>query len=159
MDSLIGIKGKDFIIIAADTSNAYSVLKMKVNNSIIFSNTMIKYGILMDKNYQLQPDNIQMYMYLQIIYKKILLFFNTKMALNSQLKIQLTSSDINQLRLLEKDHIKLIAYQLDFKVMNLDYIGQIIQDLLLKQKNVLMDMLRFLPVVSWIHLKLKYYLK
>lgn len=30
MDSIIGIKGKDFVILAADTSNAYSVLKMKV---------------------------------------------------------------------------------------------------------------------------------
>lgn len=30
MDSIIGIKGKDFVIIAADTFNAYSVLKMKV---------------------------------------------------------------------------------------------------------------------------------
>ena len=30
MDSLIAIKGKDFVIIAADTFNAYSVLKMKV---------------------------------------------------------------------------------------------------------------------------------
>lgn len=30
MDSLIGIKGKDFVILAADTFNAYSVLKMKV---------------------------------------------------------------------------------------------------------------------------------
>ena len=34
MDSLIGIKGKDFIILAADTLNAYSVLKMKVYSSI-----------------------------------------------------------------------------------------------------------------------------
>ena len=30
MDSLIAIKGKDFVIIAADTVNAYSVLRMKV---------------------------------------------------------------------------------------------------------------------------------
>ena len=30
MDSLIAFKGKDYIIIAADTFNAYSVLKMKV---------------------------------------------------------------------------------------------------------------------------------
>lgn len=30
MDSLIGIKGRDFVILAADTFNAYSVLKMKV---------------------------------------------------------------------------------------------------------------------------------
>lgn len=31
MDSLIAIKGKDFVIVAADTFNAYSVLKMKVS--------------------------------------------------------------------------------------------------------------------------------
>jgi 20S proteasome alpha/beta subunit len=30
MDSLIAIKGKDFIVMAADTVNAYSVLRMKV---------------------------------------------------------------------------------------------------------------------------------
>jgi 20S proteasome alpha/beta subunit len=30
MDSLIALKGKDFVIIAADTTNAYSVLRMKV---------------------------------------------------------------------------------------------------------------------------------
>lgn len=51
MDSLLGIKGKDFVILAADTNNAYSVLKMKVNHKPINSITMIKYGILMDKNY------------------------------------------------------------------------------------------------------------
>lgn len=36
MDSLIGVKGKDFVILAADTFNAYSVLKMKVNLFFIF---------------------------------------------------------------------------------------------------------------------------
>lgn len=30
MDSLIAFKGKDFVILAADTFNAYSVLRMKV---------------------------------------------------------------------------------------------------------------------------------
>jgi hypothetical protein len=46
MDSLIGVKGKDFIILAADTNNAYSVLKMKVNSILIkLSNTTIKSGI------------------------------------------------------------------------------------------------------------------
>jgi 20S proteasome alpha/beta subunit len=30
MDSLLGVKGTDFVILAADTFNAYSVLKMKV---------------------------------------------------------------------------------------------------------------------------------
>lgn len=31
MDSLIAFKGKDYVIMAADTFNAYSVLRMKVN--------------------------------------------------------------------------------------------------------------------------------
>lgn len=30
MDSLIAFKGKDYVILAADTFNAYSVLRMKV---------------------------------------------------------------------------------------------------------------------------------
>lgn len=34
MDSLIGVKGKDFVILAADTFNAYSVLKMKVISNL-----------------------------------------------------------------------------------------------------------------------------
>lgn len=33
MDSLIAIKGKDFVVIAADTTNAYSVLRMKVTQN------------------------------------------------------------------------------------------------------------------------------
>lgn len=37
MDSLIGVKGKDFVILAADTFNAYSVLKMKVINKFNFT--------------------------------------------------------------------------------------------------------------------------
>ena len=49
MDSLIALKGKDFVIIAADTTNAYSVLRMKVPLSA-YRTTMIKYGISTDKN-------------------------------------------------------------------------------------------------------------
>lgn len=30
MDSLIAFKGKDYVIMAADTVNAYSILRMKV---------------------------------------------------------------------------------------------------------------------------------
>lgn len=30
MDSLIAFKGKDYVIMAADTFNAYSILRMKV---------------------------------------------------------------------------------------------------------------------------------
>ena len=50
MDSLIAFKGKDYVIVAADTFNAYSVLKMKVIN-IKFRAMMIKFGISMEKNY------------------------------------------------------------------------------------------------------------
>ncbi len=50
MDSLIAFKGKDFVIVAADTFDAYSVLKMKVYFPSIRV-TMIKYGILIIKNY------------------------------------------------------------------------------------------------------------
>lgn len=31
MDSLIAFKGKDYIIMAADTFNTYSILRMKVH--------------------------------------------------------------------------------------------------------------------------------
>ena len=33
MDSLIAFKGKDYVIMAADTNNAYSILRMKVSLS------------------------------------------------------------------------------------------------------------------------------
>ena len=45
MDSLIALKGKSFVIIDADTINAYSVLRMKVISSKVRTST-IKYGIL-----------------------------------------------------------------------------------------------------------------
>jgi len=50
MDSLIALKGKDFVIIAADTTNAYSVLRMKVE-FVLPRTTMTKFGISTDKNY------------------------------------------------------------------------------------------------------------
>lgn len=49
MDSLIALKGKDFVIIAADTTNAYSVLRMKVY--VVTPRTMtIKSGTSMDRS-------------------------------------------------------------------------------------------------------------
>lgn len=145
MDSLIGVKGKDFVILAADTNNAYSVLKMKVILLVIYfySNTMIKYGILTDKNYQLSVENILMFLSLEIIFKKILHIYNIKMVLNCLLTILLTSSDINWLKLLEKDLIMSTVFWLDFKEMNQDFTGWIIQDQQLNYIKQLMDMLNF----------------
>jgi len=50
MDSLIAIKGRDFVIVAADTTNAYSVLRMKVPSPLLRTTTT-KYGTSMAKNY------------------------------------------------------------------------------------------------------------
>ena len=49
MDSLVAFKGKDYVIMAADTFNAYSILRMKVTNPYNHSPTMIKYGTWMAK--------------------------------------------------------------------------------------------------------------
>jgi 20S proteasome alpha/beta subunit len=35
MDSTIAFKGKDFILMAADTTNVYSIMKMKVGYAVI----------------------------------------------------------------------------------------------------------------------------
>ena len=40
MDSIIALKGKDFVMIAADTTNAYSVLRMKVALKIARTTTI-----------------------------------------------------------------------------------------------------------------------
>jgi hypothetical protein len=96
MDSLIGLKGKDFVIIATDTFNAYSVLKMKVNIVAINLRPMtIKFGILMDKNYSPSEANILMFSSSETIFKKILHFFSTKMASDYPLMTRPIISDIN----------------------------------------------------------------
>lgn len=70
MDSLIALKGKDFVIIAADTTNAYSVLRMKV--TLVSPRTsMIKYGISMERNYLLLEVSTQMYSSSETTSKKI----------------------------------------------------------------------------------------
>lgn len=70
MDSLIAIKGKDFVIVAADTTNAYSVLRMKVT-SPLFRTSMIRFGILMDRNYLPSEENTQTSLSLETISKRI----------------------------------------------------------------------------------------
>ena len=138
MDSLIAIKGKDFVIIAADTTNVYSVLRMKVI-LITCRTTKIKFGIQMEKNYLPQEDNIQIFQSLEITFKKISPFSASKMDTNCPLMIQHNTSDQNWLKQSEKVHTVSIAYQLDSKETNLDSIGLITQDLLLKQIKQPMD--------------------
>lgn len=70
MDSLIAIKGKDFVVMAADTVNAYSVLRMKVLK-MLPSTTMIKFGTSMEKSYLPLEENIPINSFLEITFKKI----------------------------------------------------------------------------------------
>lgn len=122
MDSLIGLKGKDFVIIAADTINAYSVLRMKVPFSL--SRTMmIKFGTLMEKNFSPSEENIQTFSSLEIIFKKILLSCSTKMGISCRLMTLLNSSDQNLRKPSGRDLTVSTAFSLDSKVMNPDYIG------------------------------------
>ena len=60
MDSLIALKGKDFVIIAADTTNAYSVLRMKVPTATLRTTT-IKFGIWTAESYSPSEVNTPMY--------------------------------------------------------------------------------------------------
>ncbi len=125
MDSLIAVKGKDFVIIASDTTNAYSVLRMKVQQTP-YRTTMIKFGISMARSYWPLEDNIQMCSYSEIIFKKTYLSCNTKTDTNCQSMTPHSSSDRNWQKLLEKALIQLIVFSLDLRVISLDSIGSII---------------------------------
>lgn len=153
MDSLIAIKGKDFIVMAADTVNAYSVLRMKVTSNIMSRTTMIKFGISMEKNYSLLEDNTQMFQYSQIIFKKTQLIYSIKTEPNYLLTIPLNSSDTNSPKLLEKGHIVLTVYQQVLKVIHQDCIGSIIWDLSQNLIKLLMDMLNFWLAAQWMFYK------
>ena len=94
MDSLIALKGKDFVIIAADTTNAYSVLRMKVG--FISSRTSTtKFGTSTGKNYLPLEESIPMFLSLEITFKKISHSCNIKMDINCQPMTLLNSSDLN----------------------------------------------------------------
>jgi len=122
MDSLIGLKGKDFVIIAADTINAYSVLRMKVPFAL--SRTMmIKFGTLMGKNFLPSAESIQTSLSSGIIFKKISLSCSTKMGINCQLMTLLSSSDQNLRKPSGRDLTVSTVFSLDLKVMSPDFIG------------------------------------
>lgn len=124
MDSLIALKGKDFVIIAADTTNAYSVLRMKVLFKSYRTMT-IKFGTLMEKSFLLSVVNTQIFSSLATIFKKILLSWNTKMDTNCLPTILPNSFDQNWQKLSEKDLTVLTVCLQDFKVMNQDCTGLI----------------------------------
>lgn len=127
MDSLIAIKGKDFVIVAADTTNAYSVLRMKVYDLRVRTMT-IKFGIWMEKNCWHLEESILMCLSLETTFKRISLSNSIKMVINYQSTIQLNSSDMNSHRLSEKDLTASTVYSLDSKEINLDCIGLTIWD-------------------------------
>jgi len=142
MDSLIGLKGKDFVIIAADTINAYSVLRMKVPFHSLRT-MMIKFGTLMEKNFSQSEESTQIFSSLEIIFKKILLSSSTKMGINCQLMTLLSSSDQNLRKPSGKDLIVSTVFSLDLKVMSPDFIGWTTLAQLLSLLKLATDMLNF----------------
>lgn len=65
------------------------------------------------------------------------------MELNYQSMTLQTISDMNSLKLSEKDLMKLIVFLQGLKVMGQDFIGLIILELLLSWQKLPMDMLNF----------------
>lgn len=70
MDSLIAFKGKDYVIMAADTFNAYSILRMKVIAKLMLVLWLEKYAVCMVKEWPLEA-NILMYLPLVTTSKRI----------------------------------------------------------------------------------------
>ena len=70
MDSLIAIKGKDFVIVAADTTNAYSVLRMKVTFQRSRTST-IRFGTSMERSYSPSEESIRTSLSLETTSKRI----------------------------------------------------------------------------------------
>lgn len=124
MDSLIALKGKDFVIIAADTTNAYSVLRMKVPPTI-FRTTMIKFGIQTDRSCLPLEVSTQMYLSSETIYKRTSPFYNTRMDTSYLSTIRPSSSDQSSQKLSEKDLTQLIVFWLGSKETNQGSIGLI----------------------------------
>ena len=156
MDSLIAIKGKDFVIVAADTFNAYSVLKMKVSPFHNPRTTMTRSWISMDKNFLPSEVNTLMLWSSVTTSKKILLILSTKMVSNSQLMTLPTSFDINLPRPSEKDLTQSTVFWQDSKAMSQDCTGSITSDQLSNSRKLLMDTQNSWPAQSWIPLKLRY---
>ncbi len=158
MDSIIALKGKDFIIIAADTNNAYSVLRMKVTLVTPRTST-IKYGISMDRNYLLLEASTQMYLSLETTSKKTQPSCSIKMDINCQLMTPLNSLDQSWQKLSEKGHIQLTVFQLDLKETNQDSTGLTISGQSLKPTEQHTAMRSIQYQVSWILFKSKTLLK
>jgi len=125
MDSLIALKGKDFVIIAADTTNAYSVLRMKVT-SITPRTSMIKYGISMVRSCLQLEANTLTCSCLETISKKILLSCSIKMDTNFPLMTLPSTSGHSWQKPSEKAPIQSTVFWLDSKETNQDCIGLII---------------------------------
>ena len=148
MDSLIGLKGKDFVIIAADTINAYSVLRMKVSLPLPRT-TMIKSGTSMGKNSSPLEENTPTSWSLEITSRKILLSCSTKMGINCPLMTPHSSYDLSSQRPSGKDPTASTASWPDSKRRNPDSTGSTTLAQSLRPARPVMDMLSFWHRVFW----------
>ena len=158
MDSLIALKGKDFVIIAADTTNAYSVLRMKVSLRWRRTTT-IKSGTLMVKNCLPLEASIPTSWSLETTSKKILLSCNIKTGTNFLLMTQLSSSDPNTQKPSEKDPTVSTVFWQVSKVINPGCTGLTISAQRSRQAKHATDMLNFWPQVCLIPFKPRTWLK
>ena len=142
MDSLIGLKGKDFVIIAADTINAYSVLRMKVSLPLPRT-TMIKSGTLTGKNFSPLEENIPTSSSSEITSRKILLSCSTKMGINCLPMTPHSSYDPNSQRPSEKDPTASTASWQDSKRRSPDSTGSTTLAQSLRLARPATDMLSF----------------
>ena len=122
MDSLIALKGKDFVIIACDTTNAYSVLRMKVPFSL-FRTTTIKYGISMAKNSWLSEENTLTSWFSVTTSRKTWLTCTIRTGTNCPLRTLPSLSDLSWPRLSGKDlTASTVSWQVS-KATSLDFTG------------------------------------
>ena len=122
MDSLIALKGKDFVIIAADTTNAYSVLRMKVT-SVSPRTSTIKYGISMVRSCLPLEASTQMCSSSETISKKILPSCSIKTGTNFPSMTLPSSSGHSWPKPSERVPIQSTAFWLDSKETNQDCTG------------------------------------
>lgn len=148
MDSLIAIKGKDFVIVAADTTNAYSVLRMKVTPSS-FRTTTTRFGTLMERSCSPSEENTPTSSSSETTSRKIWPSWSIKTATDSPLTILRSSFAPNWQRLFARDPIASTAFSLDSRENSPDSTGSTILDQWSRLARRAMDMPSTWPHPWW----------
>ncbi len=153
MDSLIAIKGRDFVIVAADTTNAYSVLRMKVPPKPLRTST-IRSGTSMDRNCWPSVVSTPTSSSSATTSRRIWLSWSTRTATDSPLTIPRSSFARNWQKPSARDHTASTASSQDSRETSPDCTGSTILDQSLRRARQHTDMLNIWPHPSWTPSKL-----